>query len=142
MTLQIKLEEGAKPPIRGSEFAAGYDLYSHLEYTIGIPPGERTLVSTGIRMKIPSGYYGRIAPRSGWAVKKSVDIGAGVADSDYVGILYVLLINNGKKELIIKNHERIAQIILEKITTPPIEIVEELEETKRGSGGFGSTGTK
>jgi dUTP pyrophosphatase len=140
MTLQIKLEDGAKPPIRGSEFAAGYDLYSNEEKTIF--SGERILVSTGIRMKIPSGYYGRIAPRSGWAVKKSVDIGAGIVDEDYTGILYALLINNGKEDLIIPKHERIAQIILEKITTPPIEIVEELEATERGDGGFGSTGTK
>lgn len=142
MSFQIKLEAGAKPPLRGSDFAAGYDLYSHINENKAIPPGERALISSGVRMAIPNGYYGRIAPRSGWAFKKSVDIGAGVVDSDYRGILYVLLINNGKKDLIIKNHERIAQIILEKIITPPIEIVEDLEESKRGAGGFGSTGTK
>jgi dUTP pyrophosphatase len=140
MSFQIKLEEGAKPPIRGSEFAAGYDLYSNEEKTI--PPGERALVSTGIRVKIPDGYYGRIAPRSGWAVKKNVDVGAGVCDEDYCGILYALLINNGKEDLKIPKHERIAQLILEKITTPPIEIVEDLDESERGDGGFGSTGTK
>ena len=93
-------------------------------------------------MKIPSGYYGRISPRSGWAVKKSVDIGAGIVDEDYTGVVYALLINNGKEELKIPKHERIAQIVLEKITTPPIEIVEVLEESERGDGGFGSTGTK
>jgi dUTP pyrophosphatase len=140
MSLKIKLEEGAKAPVRGSEFAAGYDLYSNQEAVI--PLGERKLINTGIRMSIPSGYYGRIAPRSGWAVKKGVDVGAGVVDEDYSGIIYCLLINNGKEELKISKHERIAQIILEKITTPEIEIVEELEETKRGEGGFGSTGNK
>lgn len=140
MSLKIKLEEGAKAPIRGSKFAAGYDLYSNQKYTI--PVGERKLVDTGVRMNIPNGYYGRIAPRSGWAVKKSVDVGAGVVDEDYKGIIFCLLINNGQKNLEILKHERIAQIILEKIITPEIEIVEELDETERGDGGFGSTGNK
>ena len=140
MSLKIKLEEGAKAPVRGSELAAGYDLYSNKEYTI--PVGERCLIDTGIRMAIPKGYYGRIAPRSGWAVKKGVDIGAGVVDEDYKGIVFCLLINNGKEELKIPRHERIAQIVFEKITTPDIEIVAQLEETKRGEGGFGSTGNK
>lgn len=140
MSLKIKLEKGAKAPIRGSKLAAGYDLYSNKEYTI--PVGERCLVDTGVRMSIPEGYYGRVAPRSGWSVKKGVDIGAGVVDEDYRGIVFCLLINNGKEKLIIPRHERIAQIILEKITAPPIEIVEDLEETKRGKEGFGSTGNK
>ena len=140
MSLKIKLEEGAKAPIRGSKFAAGYDLYSNEEAVI--PVGERKLINTGVRMTIPSGHYGRIAPRSGWAVKKGVDIGAGVVDEDYINVVYILLINNGKEDLIVPKHERIAQIIFEKIITPEIEIVDKLEKTERGEGGFGSTGNK
>ena len=140
MSLKIKLVDGAKAPVKGSKGAAGYDLYSNEEITI--ESGDRALVDTGIILGFPEGHYARIAPRSGWAVKQSIDVGAGVADFDYKGKIKVLLINNGSGTFKAGRHVRIAQLILEKISTPEIEIVEEVEETERGAGGFGSTGTK
>jgi len=140
MSLKIILEEGAKVPIRGSKLSAGYDLFSNEESLI--PAGERKLISTGIRIRFPEGHYARVAPRSGWAVKKSIDVGAGVIDIDYAGIVMILLINNSKEEIKIPRHERIAQLILEKISNPEIEIADILDLTERGDGGFGSTGNK
>lgn len=140
MSLKIKLVDGAKVPVRGSKGAAGYDLYSNEE--VEIESGKRKLVDTGIILDFPEGHYARIAPRSGWAVKQSIDIGAGVVDFDYKGKIKVLLINNGSGTFKAERHVRIAQLILEKISTPEIEIIEEIEGTERGAGGFGSTGNK
>lgn len=138
MVFTIKLEEGALKPKRGSDQAAGYDLYANKPDMIN--PHDRRLISTGLRIAIPEGHYGRIAPRSGLAVKKSVDIGAGVIDSDYRGEVKILVINNGRETFHINKHDRIAQLILEKISLPEITVVEDLDETNRGEGGFGSTG--
>lgn len=91
-------------------------------------------------MAIPSGYYGRVAPRSGLAVKHFIDVGAGVIDEDYRGPLGVVLFNHGQNDFAVKKGDRIAQLLLEKIATPDIEVVEDLDETERGAGGFGSTG--
>jgi len=87
-------EEGARLPRRQTEESAGYDLSAGKDYKI--PPGERLLVSTGLRIVMPSGCYGRVAPRSSLAWKHAVDVGAGVIDADYRGTVHVLLINNGK----------------------------------------------
>lgn len=133
------LSKTAFPPKRQTSGAAGYDIYS--DEDIVIPAGERKLVSTGFAVAIPKGYYGRVAPRSGLAVKKSIDVGAGVIDNDYRGEVKVLLVNHGKEAFEVKQHERIAQIILESIAICEIEIVDELEDTERDTGGFGSTGT-
>jgi len=136
--------ESAALPTKGSDGAAGYDLYSTEDVTI--PPGERRLVSTGLRMKIPSSMYGRIAPRSGLAVRNNIDVGAGVIDSDYRGEVKVLLINNGNRESVhLEAATRIAQIVFEKIAHPTFRTRTEEEfnttdTTTRGSGGFGSTG--
>lgn len=140
MSLEIKLEEGGKAPLRGSEGAAGYDIFANEDLIID--RDNRRLVSGGFSMKFPEGYYGRIAPRSGLAVKKSIDVGAGVVDVDYRGIVKVLLINNGRYSFKVEKGDRIAQLIIEKIITPPVVVVEELDDTQRGEGGFGSTGSK
>jgi dUTP pyrophosphatase len=91
-------------------------------------------------MIIPHGHYGRVAPRSGLAWKKSIDVGAGVIDEDYRGNVGVILFNFGDEDFVIKQGDRVAQLILEKISTPEVEEVDELPETSRGDGGFGSTG--
>ena len=140
MNLEIKLCDGALAPKRGSDLAAGYDLFSN-EAMI-IEPGNRSLVCTGIKMAIPEGHYGRIAPRSGLACKFGIDVGAGVVDADYRNNVKILLINNGKEPFIVNKHERIAQLILEKISNPPLLIVDKLSDTKRDKNGFGSTGMK
>lgn len=138
MDLEVKLNDGALPPKKGSEFAAGYDLYSNEEKII--EQGDRSLICTGLQIAVPKGHYGRVAPRSGLACKFGIDIGAGVIDCDYRGKVKVLLINNGKEAFIVNKHERIAQLIIEKISNPQLVIVEKLSSTKRDEGGFGSSG--
>lgn len=137
--LQVRrLRPSAKLPTRGSVGAAGYDLYSDEDATI--VPGGRYLVSTGIAIRCPDGTYGRIAPRSGLAVKHGLDTGAGVVDADYIGEVKVLLFNHGSTEVKISSGDRIAQLILEQIHTPQTCLVDDLKPTIRGGGGFGSTG--
>jgi dUTP pyrophosphatase len=141
--MEVKLNSAdAYVPTRQSKSAAGFDLYSS-ENTVVLSK-ERKLVNTDCIIKIPDGYYGRIAPRSGLAVKKCIDIGAGVIDSDYRGVVKILIINNGENAFHICKGDRIAQLVVEKIYTGEIEIIyseeHEMEETERGSGGFGSTG--
>jgi dUTP pyrophosphatase len=135
---QVKLNyEDAMVPTRGSEQAAGYDLYSYEEGRI--LPRQTRLFDTGLSFTVPEGTYGRIAPRSGLS-KKGLLVNAGVIDRDYTGPVKVMLHNLSINELYINKNDRIAQLILEQIKTPKVELVEELGETNRGSGGFGSTG--
>jgi len=89
---------------------------------------------------VPVGTYGRVAPRSGLASKFMIDTGAGVIDADYRGIVFVLLFNHSEKDFEVKQGDRVAQLIIEKIQTPDVQEVQDLEETLRGAGGFGSTG--
>mmetsp|Transcript_15119 Transcript_15119/g.26190 ORF Transcript_15119/g.26190 Transcript_15119/m.26190 type:complete len:242 (-) Transcript_15119:169-894(-) len=138
-SLQVKrLSETAVLPVRGSEWAAGYDLAASKATTI--PPGGRGIVATDLSIAVPAGTYGRIAPRSGLTVKKGIHVGAGVVDADYRGPVGVVLFNLGEEPLNVQPGDRIAQLILESIVMAPVEEVEELDETVRGSGGFGSTG--
>ena len=132
------LGPNGKVPTRGTEFAAGYDLYSAEEITLNAKT--RQAISTEIAILVPSGTYGRIAPRSGLALKHSIDIGAGVGDEDYRGPIKVILINHGKDDFKVKVGDRIAQLILECIVTPDREMVNSLPESTRGDKGFGSTG--
>lgn len=97
-------------------------------------------MQTGIHIALPEGHYGRVAPRSGLAVKHGIDVGAGVVDSDYRGLLGIVLFNFGTEDFQLHAGDRIAQLVIEKISNPEVEEVESLEATERGSGGFGSTG--
>ncbi|KAK6523499.1 Deoxyuridine 5'-triphosphate nucleotidohydrolase [Arthrobotrys megalospora] len=133
-----KLNDKARTPTRGSAFAAGYDLYAS-EDTV-VPKGGKVLVETGLSMAVPDGCYGRVAPRSGLASKNFIDTGAGVIDADYRGPVKILLFNHSDVDFEIKEGDRVAQLILEKIYTPEITVVEDLEESVRGAGGFGSSG--
>ncbi|KZT06730.1 dUTP diphosphatase [Laetiporus sulphureus 93-53] len=140
-TLHVFLDHPqAIVPTRQTEGAAGYDLHSAEE--VVIPGHSRLLVDTGLKLMIPSGCYGRIAPRSGLAVKHGIDVGAGVIDSDYVGRVKILLINTLDTPFQIEYGDRVAQLILERNDTPITEVVTEIAETTRGTAGFGSTGTK
>ncbi|XP_026374220.1 deoxyuridine 5'-triphosphate nucleotidohydrolase, mitochondrial isoform X1 [Ursus americanus] len=134
----VRLSEHATAPTKGSARAAGYDLYSAYDYTL--PPMEKALVKTDIQVALPSGCYGRVAPRSGLAAKHFIDVGAGVIDEDYRGNVGVVLFNFGKEKFEVKKGDRIAQLICERIFYPEIEEVQVLDDTERGSGGFGSTG--
>ncbi|KAF5591797.1 dUTP pyrophosphatase [Fusarium subglutinans] len=137
--LQIKkLSDKGRLPTRGSAFAAGYDIYAARDTTI--PTRGKALVDTDISMAVPAGTYGRIAPRSGLASKHFIDTGAGVIDADYRGQVKVLLFNHNESDFEVKEGDRIAQLVLERIYTPEVVEVQELEESVRGAGGFGSTG--
>lgn len=133
-----RLSASAKLPTRGSAQAAGYDLSSSADMVI--PSKARAIVPTDLRIAVPAGTYGRVAPRSGLAVKHFIDVGAGVIDADYRGPVGVVLFNFGENDFEIKTGDRIAQLVLEKIETPEVVDVAELSETQRGAGGFGSTG--
>lgn len=134
----MKLTEDAITPTKGSKCAAGFDLYS-IEESV-ILPWTRIIVQTGISIELPQDTYGRIAPRSGLSVKNSIDIGAGVIDSDYRGEIKVVMINNSNVNFKVTKEMRIAQLICEKISYPKIRVVESLSQTDRDNKGFGSTG--
>lgn len=137
--LQVKkLSDKARLPTRGSAFAAGYDVYAAKETVV--PARGKVLVDTDISIAVPAGTYGRIAPRSGLASKHFIDTGAGVIDADYRGQVKVLLFNHAETDFGIKEGDRVAQLIIERIYTPEVVEVQELEESVRGAGGFGSTG--
>jgi len=132
------LNENAKAPLRATENSAGYDLFSS-ENTL-VCAKDKKIVKTGISIAVPEGHYGRVAPRSGLAVKNFIDVGAGVIDSDYRGEVGVVLFNFSDINFEIKKGDRIAQLIIEKISNPEILVVESLDNTDRGDCGFGSTG--
>merc|ERR1711939_411702 len=133
-----KLKPNAQIPKRGSDRAAGYDLFSAAEAVV--PARGKALISTGLCIAVPEGTYGRVAPRSGLASKFMIDVGAGVIDADYRGEVRVLLFNLSDSDYKVTEGDRIAQLILERIVTPDAVEVESLTETLRGAGGFGSTG--
>ena len=134
----MRLDTAAKLPTRGSRHSAGLDLYSIESLTI--PAKERASVRTGLAVAIPHGCYGRVAPRSGLAVRHGLDVLAGVIDSDYRGEIICALINHGNEPLVIDAGMRVAQLIIESIVTPEPVWSEDLSWTERGGGGFGSTG--
>ena len=124
--------------------SSGMDIAAHIENNIIISPGEKALIATGFSIAIPIGYEIQIRPRSGLAAKKSITVlnTPGTIDADYRGEIKIILINLGKEKFTIKNGERIAQMVLCPVFQANLEEVDELPNTKRGSGGFGSTGTK
>ncbi|CAG9112696.1 unnamed protein product [Plutella xylostella] len=135
-----RMSEHAFPPLKGSEKAAGFDLKSAYDYVV--PARGKELVKTDLQIELPSGCYGRVAPRSGLAVKNFIDVGAGVIDEDYRGNVGVVLFNHSDQDFPVKKGDRIAQLICEKIFYPDLLEVTNLTETKRAEGGFGSTGTQ
>lgn len=139
-----KLKETAALPTYGSEYAAGADLYACLDVAVTIEPGETLLVPTGIAMEIPVGYAGLIYARSGLASKKGLAPAnkVGVIDADYRGEIMVALHNHSKVAASVEPQERIAQLVIAPYITGAFHVVDELTDTVRGAGGFGSTGTK
>jgi dUTP pyrophosphatase len=139
MQVQIKkIHDDAHSPSRNSAGDAGYDLYA-IGHDI-IKAGERQLVSTGISISIPRGYYGRVAPRSGLALRDGIDVLAGVIDAGYRGEVGVILMNFGDKNFAFRKGDRIAQLIIEKCHEVEWQEVDELNGTTRGDDGFGSSG--
>ena len=139
-----KLKENATVPTYGSACAAGADLYACEDGAITVPAGGTVLVHTGIAMAIPEGYVGLIYARSGLATKRGLAPAnkVGVIDSDYRGEIMVALHNHSNNEQTVESGERIAQIVFTPYATAEFSVVDELDSTDRGAGGFGSTGRK
>lgn len=133
-----KLDPRAVLPQRGSALAAGLDVFAIEDLEIG--PKQRATARTGLAVAIPAGFYGRIAPRSGLAAKKGLDVLSGVIDSDYRGEILCLLYNTSDEIINLRAGSKICQLIIEQIITPDAEWATELDETARGASGFGSTG--
>lgn len=144
MNIRVKkLRPGAKLPTYGSTEAAGADLYACLEESVTVAPGESVWIPTGLALEVPKGCAGLIYARSGMACKRGLAPAnkVGVVDSDYRGEVCVVLHNHGKAPQTIENGERIAQFVITPVYTPIYEEVENLSDSQRGNGGFGSTGT-
>lgn len=146
MTVKVKkFNERAVLPKVATAGAAAADLYALLDGPVTVGGGERRLIPTGIAIELPSnGYVALICARSGMAFKKGVCLanGIGVVDSDYRGEILVAVLNSGSEPQTIEPGDRIAQLMIMPVTVPEYVEVNELDETERGSGGFGSTGTK
>jgi len=143
--IQIKkLSTSVSIPKYETPGSSGMDISAHIENDIIIYPGEKALVSTGFSLSIPIGYEVQIRPRSGLAAKKNITVlnTPGTIDADYRGEIKVILINLGKKKFIVENGDRIAQMVVCPVVQAHLDEVKELSDTERGSGGFGSTGTK
>jgi dUTP pyrophosphatase len=142
VTLRFRrLSEAARPPAQAHEGDAGYDL--HAAETVTIGPGQRASVGTGIAVAIPPGHAGLVVPRSGLAARHGISVvnAPGLIDSGYRGELRVLLLNtDGREAFAVEPGDRIAQLVLVAVQTPALEEAEQLDETARGAGGFGSTG--
>ena len=138
-----KLHKDSLVPKKGSSLAAGYDLFCYTDKDITIESMGKARIPTGISVQLPHNTYGRVAPRSGLTWNKFLDVGAGVVDEDYRGEVLVILFNFSKENAIIKNGDKIAQLIVEKIMPKEPVVFEpdqELTETKKKKKGFGSTG--
>ena len=143
MNIQLKkLSESALLPVRGSEYAAGYDLFSDIDSDVSIAPHETKLIGTGISVAIPDGYFGGIYARSGLSSKEGLRPAncTGVIDSDYRGEIKVPVHNDSNEIRVISPNQKIAQMIIQPFLLVEFEEVDSLDDTARGSKGFGSTG--
>lgn len=147
--IKIKIEkvrgcEDLPLPVSTSELSSGVDLLSAEASDAVLKPGKIKLISTGIKIMIPKGYEGQIRPRSGLALRHGITVlnTPGTIDSDYRGIVKIILINLGEEEFIIQRGDRIAQLVIQKIFFPNFELVDTLDKTKRGEGGFGHSGIR
>ncbi len=138
--------EGLPLPSYATTGAAGLDLYAALSENapITLAPGARALITTGLRMAIPEGYEAQVRPRSGLAIKYGIGLvnAPGTIDSDYRGVVQVILINWGQEPFIIRRGDRIAQMVIAPVTRALLQETHSLDATERGEGGFGSTGIK
>ena len=144
--MKIKIVNKSKHPL--PEYAtpgsAGMDLRANIDAPITLAPGERKLIPTGIYIALPVGYEAQVRPRSGLALKHGITVcnTPGTVDSDWGGPVGVILINLGQEDFVVNDGERIAQMVIAKHETAEWDVVEELDETERGEGGYGHTGVK
>ena len=138
----FKLNENVIVPSYQTEGAAGMDLCAFLDNPVILKSLERTLIPTGIKIELPSGYEAQVRPRSGMSIKHGITLVncVGTIDEDYRGEVCVPVINLSKEDFTINNGDRIAQMVISPVTKAIINIVQKLSDTKRGEGGFGSTG--
>lgn len=138
-----KLNQDAHVPVYGTEFAAGADLYACMEQPVNIKAGTTEFIHTGIAMAIPAGLVGLVYARSGLACKKGLAPAnkVGVIDSDYRGEIMVALHNHSTEDIVVESGERVAQMVIAPYLYAEYEEAESLNDTERGTGGFGSTGT-
>lgn len=138
------LREGAKLPFCATEGSAGYDLFACIDKDITIEAGKIKMIPIGIALEIPAGYGGFVFPRSSLGVKHGITLPncVGVIDSDYRGEFFVPLINLGENDFVVKNDDRIAQLVIMPVENAVFNEVDELSDTVRGEGGFGSTGRR
>ncbi len=139
-----RLKPEATLPRYMSEAAAGLDLAAALDGPLTVAPGQRIAVSTGLAIALPPGYEGQVRPRSGLALKKGLTVvnAPGTIDADYRGEVRVLVINLGTEAVVIETGDRIAQLVVAPVSRAAVHEVEELPPSERGTGGFGSTGTR
>ena len=143
MKLQIKqLKSGINTPKYATDDSAGFDLEAANTENITIKPGQTSLIPTGLAIALPKGYEAQVRPRSGLAYKNSITVlnTPGTIDSDYRGEIKVILFNHGKEDFLINNKDRIAQMILTPVVKMELEEADNLPDSIRGEGGFGSTG--
>ncbi|MDG1476413.1 MAG: dUTP diphosphatase [Vicingaceae bacterium] len=144
--MEIKIVNKSNHPLPhyGTEASAGVDLRANIEESITLKPLERTLVKTGLFIELPVGYEAQVRPRSGLAYKNGVTVlnTPGTIDADYRGEIGVILVNLSNNDFVIENGERVAQMVIAKHEQAEWSLVEELSDTDRGAGGFGSTGKK
>ena len=144
--MKIKIVNKSKHPL--PEYAtpgsAGMDLRANIDAPITLAPGERKLIPTGIHIALPVGCEAQVRPRSGLALKHGIGLAnmLGTVDPDFRGQIGVILINLGQEDFVVNDGERIAQMVIAKHETAEWEVVEELDETERGEGGYGHTGVK
>jgi dUTP pyrophosphatase len=138
----VKAAQRIALPQYESDGASGMDIRSFLDADVTIPPLGRAKIPTGLRLEIPSGYEAQVRPRSGLAFKSGITVlnSPGTIDSDYRGDIEIILVNLGTQDVVIKDGERIAQLVIAPVCQAVITVADTLDETKRGSGGFGSTG--
>jgi dUTP pyrophosphatase len=131
-------------PKAASQYASGIDLFSAEQKEVIINKGEVKLVSTGIKIALPIGFEAQVRPRSGLAYRYGITVlnTPGTIDSDYRGVIKIILINHGKERFAINRGDRIAQLVIQKIYQPVLVETDKLDDTKRGIGGFGHTGIK
>jgi dUTP pyrophosphatase len=142
LNIKVKLKNEEHLPVYATQGAAGADVKALLTEKVIIEPGETKLIPTGLHFEIPDGYEIQVRPRSGLALKSQITVinTPGTIDSDYRGELMVILINHGKNPFIVENGMRIAQIVVQKVIKAEFFLHQELQETLRGSQGFGHTG--
>lgn len=144
MTIKIIIRSIHNLPHYETEASAGMDLRANISEAVTLRPLERSIIKTGLFIELPIGYEAQVRPRSGLAAKKGITVlnSPGTIDADYRGEIGVILVNLSNEDFIIESGERIAQLIIAKHERAEWIEVEELQETSRGAGGFGSTGTK